>query len=121
MVSMDSSSLAAITSLKKLVNHPDLVYPACREAKEGFENAAQYYPANYDPDKGRLRPELSGKLSILDCLLAVVKSTTTDKGSTGPRNMILKTKFYFCIIWDPKKELIWCKGEKRFLIQQFFL
>jgi len=76
---MTSSSLAAITSLKKLVNHPDLVYPACREAKEGFENAAQYYPANYDPDKGRLRPELSGKLSILDCLLAVVKSTTTDK------------------------------------------
>ena len=27
---MTSSSLAAITSLKKLVNHPDLVFPACR-------------------------------------------------------------------------------------------
>lgn len=76
---MTSSSLAAITSLKKLVNHPDLVFPACRDGKEGFEAAAGLFPAGYDPERGRLRPELSGKLSILDCLLAVVKSTTTDK------------------------------------------
>ncbi|XP_023329719.1 DNA repair and recombination protein RAD54-like [Eurytemora carolleeae] len=76
---MTSSSLAAITSLKKLVNHPDLVFPACRERKEGFETAAEFFPPGHDPDRGRLRPELSGKLSILDCLLAVVKTTTTDK------------------------------------------
>jgi len=73
------SSLAAITSLKKLVNHPDLVYPACKEEKEGFEGTVNLFPAGYDPDKGRLKPELSGKLTVLDCLLAVVKSTTTDK------------------------------------------
>ena len=36
---MSSSSLAAITSLKKLVNHPDLIYEHCRDGKEGFENA----------------------------------------------------------------------------------
>ena len=76
---MTSSSLAAITSLKKLVNHPDLVFPACRERKEGFETAAEFFPPGHDPDRGRMRPELSGKLSILDCLLAVVKTTTTDK------------------------------------------
>ena len=76
---MTSSSLAAITSLKKLVNHPDLVHPACLERKEGFENALEIFPAGHDPVRGRLRPELSGKLTILDCLLAVVRSTTTDK------------------------------------------
>ena len=41
---MSSSSLAAITSLKKLVNHPDLIHEHCREQKEGFENALQFYP-----------------------------------------------------------------------------
>lgn len=38
---MTSSSLAAITSLKKLVNHPDLIYDQCKERKEGFANAFQ--------------------------------------------------------------------------------
>lgn len=70
---MSSSSLAAITTLKKLVNHPDLIHDHCRERKEGFENALQYYPKDYDPKK-RLQPGLSGKLSVLDCLLAYVKS-----------------------------------------------
>jgi len=76
---MTSSSLAAITSLKKLVNHPDLVYPACKERKEGFETALEIFPQGHDPDRGRLCPELSGKLSVLDGLLAVVKSSTSDK------------------------------------------
>jgi len=77
---MTSSSLAAITSLKKLVNHPDLVFPACRERKEGFENALEIFPPGYDPEKSnKLRPELSGKFTVLDCLLAVVKSSSSDK------------------------------------------
>ena len=70
---------AAITSLKKLVNHPDLVFPACKEGKEGFDTALPLFPPGYDPDTARLRPDLSGKLTVLDCLLAVVKSSTTDK------------------------------------------
>ena len=41
---MSSSSLAAITALKKLVNHPDLIHEHCREKKEGFEKALQHYP-----------------------------------------------------------------------------
>jgi hypothetical protein len=61
------------------VNHPDLVHPACRERKEGFDTALELFPPGYDPDSGRLRPDLSGKLTVLDCLLAVVKSTTSDK------------------------------------------
>ena len=76
---MSSSSLAAITSLKKLVNHPDLIFELCRNKKEGFENALDCYPANYDPGSGRLQPGLSGKLAILDCLLAFVKASTNDK------------------------------------------
>ncbi len=77
---MTSSSLAAITSLKKLVNHPDLIYDHCREGKEGFENALSCYPANYNAsNNARLQPGLSGKLAILDCLLAFVKSSTNDK------------------------------------------
>ena len=43
-VKMSSSSLAAITSLKKLVNHQDLIDEHCREQTEGFENALQFYP-----------------------------------------------------------------------------
>jgi DNA repair and recombination RAD54-like protein len=76
---MTSSSLAAITGLKKLVNHPDLVFPACQERKEGFEAALELFPAGYDPQRSRLRPELSGKFTVLDCLLAVVKSSSSDK------------------------------------------
>ena len=44
---MSSSSLAAITSLKKLVNHPDLIYEKCKEGSDGFENALQCYPSSY--------------------------------------------------------------------------
>ena len=73
------SSLAAITSLKKLVNHPDLIFEHCKARKEGFENALQCYPANYNGSNGRLQPGLSGKLAVLDCLLAFVKSSTSDK------------------------------------------
>ena len=46
-VKMTSSSLAAITSLKKLVNHPDLIMEKCKEGAEGFENAIQCYPPGY--------------------------------------------------------------------------
>ena len=44
---MSSSSLAAITSLKKLVNHPDLIFEKCKEGADGFENASQCYPPGY--------------------------------------------------------------------------
>lgn len=41
------SALAAITLLKKLCNHPDLIYDKIKEGSDGFENAARLLPANY--------------------------------------------------------------------------
>ncbi|XP_063229538.1 DNA repair and recombination protein RAD54-like isoform X2 [Bacillus rossius redtenbacheri] len=71
------SALSSITSLKKLCNHPDLVYDKIESRSEGFEKARELLPDKYDVKK--VVPELSGKLMVLDCLLAVVRTTTTDK------------------------------------------
>ncbi|KAK1125802.1 DNA repair and recombination protein RAD54-like [Melipona bicolor] len=71
------STLAAITLLKKLCNHPDLVYDKILGKCDGFENAAKLMPANYNTKE--IMPELSGKLMVLDCLLASIKTTTNDK------------------------------------------
>lgn len=71
------SALSAITSLKKLCNHPDLIYEHIEKRSEGFENARQHLPANYDVKK--ILPELSGKIMVLDTLLALIKATTNDK------------------------------------------
>ncbi|KAK0069943.1 DNA repair and recombination protein RAD54 [Biomphalaria pfeifferi] len=71
------SSLSAITQLKKLCNHPDLVYDKCLEGKDGFEDTLGYFPSNYSTKS--VNPELSGKVVTLDTLLALIKSTTNDK------------------------------------------
>ncbi|THK33235.1 DNA repair and recombination protein RAD54-like [Diachasma alloeum] len=71
------SALSAITLLKKLCNHPDLVYEKIQQNSEGFEGASKLLPANYSTKE--VLPELSGKLMVLDTLLASIKSTTTDK------------------------------------------
>ncbi|CAK9824410.1 DNA repair and recombination protein RAD54-like [Anthophora retusa] len=71
------SALSAITLLKKLCNHPDLVYDKILENSDGFENAAKLMPPNYSTKE--ILPELSGKLMVLDCLLASIKTTTNDK------------------------------------------
>lgn len=42
------SALANITALKKLCNHPDLVYDKIMERADGFENAAKLMPSNYN-------------------------------------------------------------------------
>ncbi|KAF7995794.1 hypothetical protein HCN44_006901 [Aphidius gifuensis] len=71
------SALSAITLLKKLCNHPDLVYEKIKENSEGFEGAEKLLPPNYSTKD--VLPEMSGKLMVLDTLLASIKSTTTDK------------------------------------------
>lgn len=71
------TALSNITALKKLCNHPDLVYEKIMEKADGFENAAKLLPSNYNTKD--LRPELSGKLMLLDCMLASIKMNTTDK------------------------------------------
>ncbi len=52
---MTSSTLAAITSLKKLVNHPDLIYDLCLSGKEGFEKVLDIFPPNYNQQNRRLQ------------------------------------------------------------------
>ncbi|XP_043268087.1 DNA repair and recombination protein RAD54-like [Venturia canescens] len=71
------SALSAITLLKKLCNHPDLVYEKIVNNTDGFEGTLQMLPSNYSTKE--VLPELSGKLMVLDCLLASIKSTSTDK------------------------------------------
>ncbi|KAI5475319.1 hypothetical protein MNV49_001623 [Pseudohyphozyma bogoriensis] len=59
----DSQPLKAITLLRKLCNHPDLLNMA-----EDLPGAEGTFPEGYDPyDKRRkLDPELSGKMAVLD-------------------------------------------------------
>ena len=45
------SSLSAITSLKKLCNHPDLIFDKCVQREEGFDELRDYYPADHAPSK----------------------------------------------------------------------
>ncbi|XP_072317853.1 DNA repair and recombination protein RAD54-like [Eucyclogobius newberryi] len=71
------SSLSSITSLKKLCNHPALVYDKCVEGESGFRGALDLFPRGYDPKS--LEPHLSGKMLVLDYILAITKSTTNDK------------------------------------------
>jgi DNA repair and recombination RAD54-like protein len=48
-------------------------------AKEpGFENALQLFPSTFNP-KNTIQCDLSGKMAVLDCLLAAIKVNTTDK------------------------------------------
>ncbi|KAH8868648.1 DNA repair and recombination protein RAD54-like [Schistosoma japonicum] len=72
------SSLASITHLKKLCN----LYEKMATNSDGFHNALSYFPANYQgslESNAPVRPELSGKFQVLDCLLAVIKATSSDK------------------------------------------
>ncbi|KAG8336746.1 DNA repair and recombination protein RAD54-like [Homalodisca vitripennis] len=75
------SALSSITSLKKLCNHPDLVMDKIKSQTDGFESARSLLPQGYEQAHSRqtLMVELSTKLMVLDCMLAVVKTTTTDK------------------------------------------
>ncbi|XP_017784578.1 PREDICTED: DNA repair and recombination protein RAD54-like [Nicrophorus vespilloides] len=68
------STLAGITSLKKLCNHPELVADKIREGAEGFEKSRHLLPP-----AGDVRPEFSGKVMLLDCLLVNLKTNYDDK------------------------------------------
>lgn len=71
------SSLSSITSLKKLCNHPALVYNKCVQGEIGFEGALDLFPSGYN--QKTLETHLSGKMLVLDYILAITKSTTNDK------------------------------------------
>ncbi|NXD00890.1 RAD54 protein, partial [Certhia familiaris] len=71
------SSLSSITSLKKLCNHPALIYDKCVEEEEGFMGALGLFPSGYSTKS--VEPQLSGKMLVLDYILAITKSTSNDK------------------------------------------
>ncbi|XP_068095683.1 DNA repair and recombination protein RAD54-like isoform X2 [Hyperolius riggenbachi] len=74
---MSVSSLSSITSLKKLCNHPSLIYEKCVEEEEGFQGAVNLFPPGYNTKS--VEPQLSGKMLVLDYILAVTRSTSNDK------------------------------------------
>ncbi|XP_059777864.1 DNA repair and recombination protein RAD54-like [Balaenoptera ricei] len=75
--SMSVSSLSSITSLKKLCNHPALIYDKCVEEEDGFEGTLDVFPPGYSSKA--LEPQLSGKMLVLDYILAVTRSCSSDK------------------------------------------
>ncbi|VDM35104.1 unnamed protein product [Hydatigera taeniaeformis] len=75
-------SLASITHLKKLCNHPDLIFDKIGCGTDGFEGMLGFFPGGYvsSSESGRpAQPEMSGKFQVLDCLLAIVRATCNDK------------------------------------------
>ncbi|EAX06929.1 DNA repair and recombination protein RAD54-like isoform 2 [Homo sapiens] len=74
---MSVSSLSSITSLKKLCNHPALIYDKCVEEEDGFVGALDLFPPGYSSKA--LEPQLSGKMLVLDYILAVTRSRSSDK------------------------------------------
>lgn len=74
-----NSSLKAITFLKKLCNHPQLVYEDWKNDKEGtYRSLLSHFPESFR-NSPKVVVEYSGKLKIVDMLLAMIKATTTDK------------------------------------------
>jgi DNA repair and recombination protein RAD54 and RAD54-like protein len=74
---LGNTTLAVITQMKKLCNHPELVYEKCVKKEAGFENALELFPANFNLKQ--VQCEFSGKMAVLDMLLASIKHQTTDR------------------------------------------
>ncbi|GAA5944920.1 hypothetical protein JCM3775_001102 [Rhodotorula graminis] len=72
----DSQPLKAITILRKLCNHPDLL-----DFDEDLPGAEDAFPEGYDPRNRRrtLDPVLGGKMAVLDRFLTKMRAETNDK------------------------------------------
>ncbi|CAJ0579968.1 unnamed protein product, partial [Mesorhabditis spiculigera] len=72
-----ASALSFITHLKKLCNHPQLVYDEVKKKDNRFHESLELFPDSFF---GRtFDPSTSGKMKVLDYLLAVTKKTSNDK------------------------------------------
>jgi DNA repair and recombination RAD54-like protein len=74
-----SQPLKAIGLLKKLCNHPDLL-----NLSEDLPGCEEFYPEDYVPKEARgrdrdIKPWYSGKMSVLDRMLARIRQDTNDK------------------------------------------
>jgi DNA repair and recombination RAD54-like protein len=75
-----NASLIAITFLKKLCNSPQLAYDMCKESKNDLESLLHLFPSDFGAlNSKQVMPEYSGKMKVLDTILAYIKSTTNDK------------------------------------------
>jgi DNA repair and recombination RAD54-like protein len=73
------STLQAITFLKKLCNHPQLVYEMCTRGEEIFDGLEEMFPAGFSKSIRNFEPLWSGKMKLLDTILANIKKTTDDR------------------------------------------
>ncbi|CAI8587210.1 unnamed protein product [Vicia faba] len=81
--------LAYITALKKLCNHPKLIYDTIRSGSpgtSGFENCIRFFPPNMSSGRAGSWTgehggwvELSGKMQVLARLLAQLRQRTNDR------------------------------------------
>ncbi|XP_054724428.1 DNA repair and recombination protein RAD54-like [Uloborus diversus] len=71
------SALSAVTSLKKICNHPDLILDLAKKNQDGLGSCLKFFPPKHDGKT--VIPELSGKMKVLDGILAFVKATSNDK------------------------------------------
>ncbi|KAJ9134781.1 DNA repair protein rhp54 [Pleurostoma richardsiae] len=74
-----SQPLKAIGILKKLCNHPDLL-----SLSEDLPGSEQHFPEDYVPKEARgrdrdIKPWYSGKMQVLDRMLARIRADTNDK------------------------------------------
>uniref|UniRef100_A0A0P4W6W4 DNA repair and recombination protein RAD54-like n=2 Tax=Scylla olivacea TaxID=85551 RepID=A0A0P4W6W4_SCYOL len=74
---LGNTALAAITSMKKLCNHPDLLWEKVKAHEPGYADLEKFFPPGHDPRN--LHPELSGKVAVLDAILALIRSSSDDK------------------------------------------
>lgn len=73
-----ASALSFITHLKKLCNHPYLVYEELQKPDNRFRNKClSVFPDAFNPKS--FDPSFSGKMKVLDYILAVTRKTTDDK------------------------------------------
>lgn len=75
--SISFSSLAFITQLKKLCNHPELLLTANKDNKSSIEGLEELFPGGYHTKQ--FQPDLSGKMKVLDYILAMTKAVSNDK------------------------------------------
>lgn len=73
------STLQAITFLKKLCNHPQLVYELGTCGEEGFDGITNMFPPGFSRSIRTFEPLWSGKMKLLDNILANIKQTTDDR------------------------------------------
>uniref|UniRef100_A0A183BMZ4 DNA repair and recombination protein RAD54-like n=1 Tax=Globodera pallida TaxID=36090 RepID=A0A183BMZ4_GLOPA len=76
-----NTTLAFITNLKKLCNHPQLIFDKCQTKEAGFDggnDCLELFPPEFCAKK-TFDPSKSGKMRVLDYLLAYTRKNSDDR------------------------------------------